>query len=80
KEQPIDGGSAAVLYADGKLIFRYERGTVALIEANPKQFRVISTFRPAVVDGPAWPHPVIHDGKLYLRAHNVLMCYDIKAQ
>lgn len=80
KEQPIDRGSAAVLYADGKLYFRYERGTVALIEANPKDFRVISTFRPAVVDGPAWPHPVIHDGKLYLRAHNVLMCYDIKAQ
>jgi len=78
KEQPVDRGSAAVLYADNRLYFRYEGGTVALIAPDPQQFRLISQFRPAVVDGPAWPHPVICDGKLYLRAHTVLMCYDIK--
>lgn len=79
KENPLDRGSAAVLYADGRLYFRYEGGTVALVAADPHKLRVISRFRPAVVDGPAWPHPVIHDGKLYLRAHNVLMCYDVKS-
>ncbi len=78
KERALARGSAAVLYADGKLYFRYESGLVALIAADPKEFRVISSFTPEVVDGPAWPHPVICDGKLYLRAHNVLMCYDVK--
>lgn len=80
KEQPLGKRSAAVLYADGHLIFRYEDGLVALIEASPEQFRVKGTFKPAVIDGPAWPHPVIHDGKLYLRAHDTLMCYDVRDQ
>jgi len=69
--------SAAVLFADGNLIFRYQDGTVALIEANPKEFLVKGQFSQAVTSGPAWPYPVIHDGKLYLRSKNTLMCYDI---
>lgn len=80
KEKALARGSAAVLYADGKLYFRYESGLTALIAADPEEFRVISTFTPDVVDGPAWPHPVICDGKLYLRAHNVLMCYDVRGR
>ncbi len=80
KERAPGERSAAVLYADGNLIFRYERGPVVLIEATPKGFHVKGQFTPAVSEGPAWPHPVIHDGKLYLRAHNTLMCYDVKGQ
>ena len=49
-----------------------------LIEATPDEFRVKGTFKAAVDDGPAWAHPVIHDGKLYLRTNDVLMCYDVK--
>jgi outer membrane protein assembly factor BamB len=71
-------GSAAILYADGKLIFRYDNGTVALIEADPSGFKLQGKFKAEVVDGPAWQYPVIVDGKLYLRAHDTLMCYDLK--
>jgi outer membrane protein assembly factor BamB len=72
-------GSAAVLYADGHLLFRYDRDAlVALIEATPDQFRVKGTFQAAVDDGPAWAHPVIHEGRLYLRANDTLMCYDVR--
>ncbi len=78
KKKPLGKRSAAVLYADGNIIFRYEDGLVALIEATPKEFRVKGTLKSAVVNGPAWPYPVIHDGKLYLRAHDTLMCYDAK--
>ena len=28
----------------------------------------------------AWPHPVIANGKLYLRDQDVLLCYDVKAK
>ena len=37
-----------------------------------------STFKLASVNGPSWPHPAIHDGKLYVRDQNVLMCYELK--
>lgn len=77
KREARASGSAAILYADGNILFRYQkRALVALIEANPDEFRVRGVFTAAVDDGPAWAHPVVHDGKLYLRAHDTLMCYD----
>ena len=76
--KPAGNRSAAIVYADGNLIFRYEDGTVALIEANAKKYTLKGKFKAAVVEGEAWPYPVVHDGKLYLRAHNTLMCYDLR--
>jgi outer membrane protein assembly factor BamB len=75
------GGSAAVLYADGRLIFRYEKGEVCLLEATPEAFRLKGKFTPPKergMSGPAWAHPVIVDGRLYLRHNDVLLCYDVK--
>ncbi|RMF88824.1 MAG: polyvinylalcohol dehydrogenase [Planctomycetota bacterium] len=77
EHEPLGERSAAVLYADGCLYFRYERGTVALVAADPTGFRLLGQFKAPVVDGPAWPHPVISDGKLYLRANDTLMCYEV---
>lgn len=78
KAEPVGKRSAAVLAADGNLIFRYENGEVVLIEASPEACRVKGTFRPAEkANGPNWPHPVIHQKKLYLRDHDVLTCYDL---
>jgi outer membrane protein assembly factor BamB len=71
-------GSAAVLYADGNLYFRYQNGIMALIEATPERYNLKSSFRLASVRAESWPHPVIADGRLYLRDQEVLMCYDVK--
>ncbi len=72
-------GSACVLYADGHVIFRYDRGDVLLVEASPEEFRVKGRFLPPTGAGPAWAHPVIHKGKLYLRHDDLLCCYDGRA-
>ena len=48
------------------------------IEATPEAYRLKGTFRAAARKGPGWPHPVIHQGKLYLRDKDVLMCYDVR--
>ncbi len=79
KERGPAAGSAAVLYADGHIIFRYDRGPLALIEATPEALRVKSTFEPVKGNGPAWAHPVIHHGLLYLRHGDLLACYDLRA-
>ena len=77
------GGSAGVLYADGNLYFRYEDNTMALIEANPEKYNLISKFklpkRPGM-SGPGWSHLVIADGRLYVRHSDVLLVYDVKAK
>lgn len=73
-------GSAAVAYADGMLYFRYQNGTMALIEANPKEYKLVSSFKlPEQSGRPSWPHPVIANGKLYVRDQDKLICFDVKA-
>jgi outer membrane protein assembly factor BamB len=72
-------GAAGVLYADGHLIFRYDRGDVVLIEASPDELRIKGRFTAIKGESAAYPHPVIHEGKLYLRHANVLACYDLRA-
>jgi len=52
-----------------------------LIEPNPKQYVERGRFdQPDRSQQPAWTHPVIANGKLYLRDQDVLLCYDVKAQ
>ncbi len=73
-------GSAAVLYADGHLYFRYQNGVVALVEATPEAYRLKGQFRPRAHKGKAWAHPVIAGGRLYLRSDDALECYDVQAR
>jgi outer membrane protein assembly factor BamB len=81
---PVRGAgtrSAAVLYADGHLYFRYENGTMALVEATPTEYRLKSQFDlPKFTGTPSWPHPVIANGRLFIRGNDVLLCYDIRQQ
>lgn len=71
-------GSAAIVAADGQIYFRYEDGKMALVEANPNEYKVNGSFRLPVRNGKSWPHPVIADGKLYIRDQHQLVCFDIK--
>lgn len=73
-------GSAAVTYADGHVIFRYQSGEVALVEANPKDYKLKGVFKPEVVIREAWAHPVVCRGKLFLREQGTLMCYNLSAK
>lgn len=77
KQRGAGTGSAAIAYADGHLFFRYEDHTMALIEASPDEYRLKSSFRLASSNGKSWPQPVIHQGRLYLRDQDELLCYDI---
>jgi outer membrane protein assembly factor BamB len=72
------GGSAAIVLVGGDLVFRYEDGVVALIEATTKGYNLKSQFKPAFQKGKSWSHPVVVDGRLYLREQEKLMCYDLK--
>jgi len=74
------GGSAAVIAADGNLIFRYDKSDVFLVEATPEAFRIKGKLNPPKDRGPAWAHPALRDGLLYLRHGNVISCYDLRAK
>lgn len=74
----------ALCYADGRLYFHGENGTIILIEATQEAYREHGRVTPPNPPAPAnqmekaWPHPVIADGRLFVRNKESLWCYDIK--
>ena len=70
--------TGAAIYADGRLYCLDERGSVALLK--PNGLEVTGRFRLPVarIRRDAWAHPVLNDGRLYLRYHDKLWCYDVK--
>jgi outer membrane protein assembly factor BamB len=70
----------SVIAAEDMLyIYDEKRGNVGLVKATPEGFELTSTFRIREGSGPHWAHPVIHQGRLYIRHGNALMAYNIKA-
>lgn len=79
-------GKGAVSAADGMLYCVEEgSGTVVLALASPKAWEEKGRFKldPQTTqrspDGRIWTHPVISNGKLYLRDQELIYCYDIRA-
>lgn len=71
-------GSASVVAANGHLVFRYQDGVVCLIEASRDEFRLKGSFQTPSSGGDSWSHPVISDGRLFLREKDQLWAYDIR--
>jgi outer membrane protein assembly factor BamB len=78
-ETRVPKGSIAL--ADGRLYYRTEDGAVLLIEPSREKYIERGRFeQPDRSNVPAWAHPVIANGKLYIRDQGVLLCYDVSAK
>lgn len=72
-------GKGSVVYADGQVVFRSEEGPVTMLAATPTGFQETGRFdQPARSGRPAWPHPVVAQGKLFLRDQDKLLCYSLR--
>jgi len=82
-------GRVSAIYADGLLYLHGLNGDVALIEATPDAYREKGRFTPP--DQPrhkqteqypeqAYAHPVIANGRLYIRDLGSLWAFDIKGR
>lgn len=75
----VKKGSVAV--ADGRIYYRTEEGLIVLIEPSRREYLERGRFeQPDRTRLPAWAHPVIANGKLYIRDQDTLFCYDVKAK
>jgi hypothetical protein len=78
-ERDVPKGSVA--FADGRLYYRTEDGSMLLVEPSPEEYLERGRFEQPDPSGkPTWAHPVVANGKLYLRDHGTLLCYDIAAK
>ena len=78
-------GKGPVSFADGMLYcVEEDTGNVALVEATPKGWTEKSRFKlePQTTirarSGRIWTHPVISNGRLYLRDQDLVFAYNIK--
>jgi hypothetical protein len=73
-------GKGSVTYADGHLYLQSENSKVGLAEATPSGYREKGRFDIPDKGYPSWAHPVVSDGRLYVRNQDTLLVYDIKAR
>jgi len=75
-------GKGALHYADGLLYGLTEDDkTALLIKPEPKEFLLLSSFElPNDAAGKSWAHPVVLNGRMYLRHGQYLYCYNVKAE
>ncbi|MGE4179159.1 MAG: PQQ-binding-like beta-propeller repeat protein [Limisphaerales bacterium] len=78
-------GKGAIHYADGMFYCLAEdSGEVALVEASTKdwvergRFKLEPQTQQRNPQGRIWTHPVVINGRLYLRDQELLFCYDVK--
>jgi outer membrane protein assembly factor BamB len=79
-------GKGSVIAADGRLYcYSESKGEVVLVDASPGGWKEMGRFEIPQKSTPRrggsiWTHPVIANGKLYLRDHELLFCYNIAAK
>jgi outer membrane protein assembly factor BamB len=72
-------GKGSLCYADGMLyLFGEGGGRAALATCSPDKMEIKGKVT-VKGSGPSWAHPVVSGGRLYLRYHTNLYCFDVKA-
>ncbi|MBM4034908.1 MAG: polyvinylalcohol dehydrogenase [Planctomycetes bacterium] len=73
-------GKGSLCYADGMLyLFGEGGGRAALATCSPDKMEIKGRVQ-VKGSGPSWAHPVVSGGRLYLRYHTNLYCFDVKGQ
>jgi outer membrane protein assembly factor BamB len=67
----------SVIAVDGMLYCLGERYQMALVEATPEGHRERGRFKIEDLGKPSWAHPVVANGRLYIRNQHRLTAYDV---
>ncbi len=73
-------GRGVVIAADNMLYYYSDKGNMSLVSYRKGKLEEISAFKITKGTKEHFSHPVIHNGKLYLRHGNALMAYNIKKE
>ena len=75
-------GSASVCFADGRLYLHSDKNEIAMIEASAEGYKPLGNCTPPGTtdhgNAKAWTHPVISNGRLYIRDQGDIWCYDVR--
>jgi hypothetical protein len=69
------------VFADDRLYLFSEEGTVGRAEANPAAYREHGRFRlQRASSQPTWSHPIVANGRLYLRDQDAVFAFNVAAK
>jgi outer membrane protein assembly factor BamB len=73
--------TSSAVYADGRFYCLVVDGQAALAKPTAERLKTVGQFRlvPEKTSD-AWAYPVVLHGRLYLRYHDTLWCYDVQAK
>jgi len=77
-QEKIFDAKGSIIWADGRLYCYSEKGTLGLVRPTEDGMKLISSFKITMGKGEHWAHPVVCNGRLYIRHGDVLMAFDIK--
>jgi outer membrane protein assembly factor BamB len=78
--QSRSAGKGALCVADGMLYILGEGHEVALADATPDGYREHGKFKLGSHGQPAWAHPIVAGGRLYIRDQESLTAYDVRGK
>ena len=86
KTQDVGIGKGSLFaIGDRLLLFDMQKGTLAVVAASPEGWKEFGRIEipERMKDDPStdkqlWSHPIVANGKLYLRDHDLLFCFDLK--
>ena len=67
------------LWADDRFYCLGEKGTMYLVEADPKGHRTVGEFKIPNAGSQTWAYPAISGGRLFIRRRDKVFVYDIAA-
>ena len=71
-------GKGSLTVADGMLYLLSEKHMAGLAEATPEGYREHGRIKIRSLGKPSWAHPVVANGRLYIRNQHILTAYDVK--
>ena len=74
----LDMHSGSVVYADGRFYCLTDRGVISLHRPTARGLETVGRLEVIQKRKDVWSHPVICYGRLYIRYHDRLNCYDIR--
>jgi outer membrane protein assembly factor BamB len=72
-------GHGQILMTNGQLIILSERGDLVLVEPDPDRFREVTKF-PALKAAKVWNPHALARGIVYVRNHEFMTAYDLRAR
>ena len=73
-----DLGQATVVLAGDHLLLQTANGSVCLVEANPKEFKLVGEVQKVLSGKNNWASPTLVDGRIYVRDEQHVVCLDVR--